>query len=102
MDTGGQRDLFEPPFRCLAERYFGLEPAAVAVDPTGQSLDEADLYCPLHRGRVTEGVCVGCGRRLVWCVLTEEREAGVCRLCIVERWGEGEATLMEKAMEHMD
>jgi len=81
---------------CAMCTFFGIRPPAVAVDPEGRSSAEADSFCVVHRALATEGVCVLCGRRLPWAVMTESIGPGCCRPCYVERYGEAEAQDLEE------
>lgn len=73
---------------CFACGYFEIDPPALAVDPALKEDDEADALCAVHRGRMTEGLCVVCGRREMWVTVTSESYIGACRECLVEKKGE--------------
>ena len=81
---------------CAMCTFFGIRPAAVAVDPEGKSHAEVDSFCMVHRARSTEGSCVLCGRRLLWAVLEDSSRVGCCRPCYVERFGEEDAQDLEE------
>ena len=66
---------------CVACEYYGSVPASLAVDPACQSDDEADALCMVHRARMTEGMCVLCGRREPWVSPWPNSDIGSCELC---------------------
>lgn len=66
---------------CVACVYYGCNPPSLAVDPACQSKDEADALCALHRARMTEGLCVLCGRREPWVSPFPKSDIGCCELC---------------------
>mgnify|MGYP001593714353 FL=1 len=71
------RDCARGPMAwCLACDHYGCEPRELAVDLDGRSEDEADALCAVHRGRLTEGACVLCGRRLPWAMPHESSDIG--------------------------
>jgi hypothetical protein len=81
--------------RCAACVWFEIRPCQPAVDPSGESHDEADGLCRVHRARMTEGYCVLCARRLPWMVIREGSDIGCCRACFVEWKGEAAARELE-------
>ena len=90
------------PRLCLACTHFGLEPAMPAVDPAGNSKDEADSLCVRHRAYLTEGFCILCGRREAWLVLHDQSDIGACRSCYAARFGEPAAQAVEACWEALD
>lgn len=86
---------------CVACTYYGLVPAALAVDPACQSKDEADALCVLHRARATEGFCVLCGRREPWSSPWPKSDIGACELCYRVTFGNdrGEVAAAELARQ---
>lgn len=72
---------------CVACVYYGVKPPSLAVDPACQSKDEADALCVLHRARMTEGLCVLCGRRTPWASPFPKSDIGCCELCYMVVFG---------------
>lgn len=65
---------------CVACEYYGSVPTSLAMDPACRS-DEADALCMVHRARMTEGMCVLCGRREPWVSPWPNSDIGACELC---------------------
>ncbi len=80
---------------CVACSYYGFLPAAPAADPLGQSKDEADALCLVHRARMTEGLCVLCGRREPWVSPFPMSDIGCCQLCFMVTYGIEAAEALE-------
>lgn len=91
-----------PSAWCLACDHYDCQPRELAVDLDGLSKDEADALCALHRGRLTEGACVLCGRRLPWVMLHESSDVGACRPCFVSCFGEAAACDVEVAWRTLE
>lgn len=72
---------------CLACEFFQLDPMSKRVDQIGFSSDEADALCVPHRARMTEGLCVLCGRRLPWVSPWTRSSIGCCELCFRTTYG---------------
>lgn len=102
MSTPNARTPRTPFSDCLACEHYLCEPRELAVDRTGTSPDEADGLCGVHRGRLTEGACVLCGRRMPWVMLQEQSDIGACRPCFEACFGEGEARRIEAAWAELD
>ena len=84
---------------CATCAYYGLEPIALAVDPTCQSKDEVDRLCILHRARATEGYCVLCGRRAPWVSPWPQSDVGACELCFRVVFGAESAKQVAQQLE---
>lgn len=72
---------------CVACEYFHLDPESRRVDQVGNSSDEADALCVVHRARMTEGMCVLCGRRLPWVSPWINSSIGCCETCFRALYG---------------
>jgi hypothetical protein len=72
---------------CTACEFFHLDPDSRRVDQLGNSTDEADTLCIIHRARMTEGLCVLCGRRLPWVSPWARSAIGCCELCFRSMYG---------------
>jgi hypothetical protein len=83
---------------CMACERFGIRPAAPAVDPTGQSPDEADRLCRTHRVRVMRGYCFLCGVGKVWVSPFSDRSIGCCRDCLIKQHGINKARWIERGV----
>jgi len=66
---------------CVACVYYGVSPVLLAVDPACQSPMEADALCASHRAKMTEGLCVLCGRREPWVSPWPHSDIGACERC---------------------
>jgi hypothetical protein len=78
--TPRQKELFPICWVC---RRLMVVPGFSSVDATGDSGDEMDELCIVHRARATEGYCVRCARRTPWLPLDDAQEIGLCRTCAV-------------------
>lgn len=76
---------------CVACVYYGCLPASPAVDPRLQANDEADALCGFHRAKMTEGLCVLCGRREPWVSPWPDTDIGACELCFRVVFGQAHA-----------
>lgn len=76
---------------CVACEFFHLDPASKRVDQAGKSRDEADALCIVHRARMTEGLCVLCGRRLPWVSPWTNSSIGCCETCFRVMYGNDDA-----------
>jgi hypothetical protein len=76
---------------CVACVYYGVAPLSLSVDPACRSSDEADALCITHRARMTEGLCVLCGRREPWVSPWPDSEIGSCEPCFREIFGPAHA-----------
>jgi hypothetical protein len=76
---------------CVACAYYGTSPASLAVDPACQSSDEADALCAAHRAKMTEGLCVLCGRGEPWASPWPNSDIGCCELCFRVIFGKAHA-----------
>jgi hypothetical protein len=76
---------------CVACEYYGVVPALLSVDPACRSKKEADLLCGVHRARMTEGLCVLCGRREPWVSPWPRSAIGSCERCFRGAFGHPEA-----------
>jgi len=76
---------------CVACEYYGSVPASLSVDPACQSRDEADALCASHRAKMTEGMCVLCGRREPWTSPWPNSDIGACELCFRVVFGRAHA-----------
>jgi hypothetical protein len=72
---------------CVACEFFHLDPESRRVDQVGDSTDEADALCIVHRARMTEGLCVVCGHRLPWVSPWANSSIGCCELCFRVTYG---------------
>ena len=72
---------------CVACEFFHLDSESRRVDQAGTSRDEADALCVVHRARMTEGLCVLCGRRLPWVSPWSKSSIGCCELCFRVTYG---------------
>lgn len=87
---------------CMVCTRFGIRPAAPAVDPSGESTDDADRLCRTHRIRVMRGYCFLCGIGRVWVSPFEDPSIGCCRRCLVERQGIHRARWIEHDLDQED
>jgi hypothetical protein len=72
---------------CIACEFFHLDLESRRVDQVGNSTDEADALCVVHRARMTEGLCVLCGRRLPWVSPWANSSIGCCEICFRVTYG---------------
>lgn len=73
---------------CVACGYYRIQEPSVAVDVGYQSKDEADRLCAPHRAKMTEGMCVLCGRREPWVSPWPQSDIGACELCFRITFGQ--------------
>lgn len=71
---------------CIACRVFNIKPAGEGARSL-TSTDEADRLCRVHRPRMTEGLCVLCGRRAPWMSPFPKSDIGCCQLCYMALYG---------------
>jgi hypothetical protein len=76
---------------CVACVYYGVFPASLSVDPACGSKKEADALCGVHRARMTEGLCVLCGRREPWVSPWPRSAIGCCERCFQGVFGDAHA-----------
>jgi hypothetical protein len=79
---------------CVACVYYGCMPASLSVDPACQSSDEAAALCPGHRAKMTEGMCVLCGRRGPWVSAWPNSDIGACEVCCRVVFGKAHADVV--------
>ena len=89
-----QRELFP---LCWVCHRLKVAPVLSSVEANGDSGDEMDELCVVHRARATEGYCVRCARRTPWLPLDDAQEIGLCRSCAVEVLGEERTRSLELA-----
>lgn len=103
MNVSGEGQKYQDGAQtCMACERFGIRPAATAVDPSGQSSDEADRLCRLHWTRVMRGYCLLCGAGKVWASPFQDPSIGCCRGCLIEHHGLNRARWIERDIESGD
>lgn len=96
--AGSETTAWRSPL-CIACTHFGLDPAFPAVQPKTLANDEADLLCIQHRARMTEGLCVLCGRRAPWMSPFPKSDVGCCQFCYMVLYGAEAAEALEESWQ---